>query len=293
MKLEFAPLRLDHREPFQVLLEQTPQRASDYSFVNTYAWHHYRNYAVAFGEGLCWLQVTTPSTVHWAPFGPWFDLDWEKILQGNFPTGTFFDRVPEELALHLQKHLGERILLNEERDQWEYIYSRDELVALAGNRFHRKKNHLLQFQKSYDFEYREITTETRDLIVSMQKEWCSWKNCDDSPGLKAENDAILRILGKWEHFPGLLGGSLFVKGDMVAYTVAEAFGDTLIIHFEKGLSEYRGVYQAINQIFLERSASGFEWINREQDMGEPGIRKAKMSYNPMVFLKKFTVTWKP
>lgn len=293
MKLEFTPLRLDHREPFQALLELTPQCASDYSFVNTYAWHDERNYELAFGEGLCWLRLTTPSPCLWAPIGSWFDVDWERILMENFPEGAFFDRVPKELALHLQGQLGERIRLEEERNEWEYIYSRDELVSLTGNRFHKKKNLLKQFLREYPFEYREISSETRDVIISMQKEWCTWKNCDNSPGLRAENVAILRILQNWEHFPGLFGGSLFVEGQMVAYTVAETFGETLIIHFEKGLSEYKGIYQAINQIFLERSASGFKWVNREQDMGEPGIRKAKMSYNPVEFLEKYTATWKP
>lgn len=293
MNLTFSTLTLDHREPFQSLLESTPRQASDYSFVNAFAWHHERAYEVAFEGGLCWLRLTNPEPVLWAPIGPWYDVNWQEVLTNRFPSGAFFDRVPEDLALHLHRQLGERIVLEEERSEWEYLYSREELVDLRGNRFHKKKNLLKQFEKSYDFDYRPITHETVALIISMQKEWCSWKNCDDSPGLKAENDAIFRILENWDQFPGILGGSLFVDDSMVAYTVAEALGDTLIIHFEKGLTEYKGVYQAINQMFLEHAGESFRQVNREQDMGQEGIRKAKMSYNPVDFLKKYTVTWRP
>jgi hypothetical protein len=132
------------------------------------------------------------------------------------------------------------------------------------------------------------------MLLDVQKEWCRWKNCDGSPGLKAEHDAIRTVLENWENLPGLMAGILSVEDRLVAYTVAEAMDDeTLVIHFEKGLGEFKGVYQAINQIFLEKSASSFTWVNREQDMGNEGLRKAKMSYQPHHFLKKYVVTWKP
>jgi len=127
----------------------------------------------------------------------------------------------------------------------------------------------------------------------MQQLWCEWKSCDDIPGLRAENHAISRVLRKWDRLPGLLCGALYVKDYMVAYAVGEPMTeDMVVVHFEKGLAEYKGVYQAINQAFLEHSCSGFKWANREQDMGEEGVRKAKESYNPSHFLKKYRVAWK-
>jgi hypothetical protein len=68
--------------------------------------------------------------------------------------------------------------------------------------------------------------------------------------------------------------------------------DMVVVHFEKGLADYKGVYQAINQTFLEHACAGFTWANREQDMGEEGVRKAKESYNPVRFLKKYRAAWK-
>jgi hypothetical protein len=109
--------------------------------------------------------------------------------------------------------------------------------------------------------------------------------------LSAENKAIARVLADWRHFDGVLGGALMVNGDMVAYTVAEGLTrDSLVIHFEKGDTQYKGVYQAINQMFLAKSASRYKLVNREQDLGDEGLRKAKLSYHPTSFISKFRVT---
>jgi len=81
-----------------------------------------------------------------------------------------------------------------------------------------------------------------------------------------------------------------VDEKMIAYTIAEALDDTtVVIHFEKGCPNFKGVYQAINQVFLAQCCQGFQIVNREQDLGDEGLRKAKLSYNPVAFLKKYRV----
>jgi hypothetical protein len=111
----------------------------------------------------------------------------------------------------------------------------------------------------------------------------------------AENRAITRVLQNWDRLGGgLFGGVLRVEGEVAAYTVAEALADDmLVIHFEKGRPEFKGVYQAVNQMFLAARGEGFAYVNREQDLGDEGLHKAKMSYNPVKFLKKYTVSVAP
>ncbi|MCP4686977.1 MAG: DUF2156 domain-containing protein, partial [Desulfobacterales bacterium] len=129
------------------------------------------------------------------------------------------------------------------------------------------------------------------MAMGMQEDWCTWRDCESSEALSAENRVIPRVLKSWDKLRGLLGGALLVDGKMVAYTVAEPLpGDVVLIHFEKGSQEFKGVYQAINQMFLENSGGAFKWVNREQDLENPGLRKAKRSYNPVDFQKKFHVT---
>ena len=125
----------------------------------------------------------------------------------------------------------------------------------------------------------------------MQKDWCTWRNCESSEILSSENKAISRLLKDWQQLIGTLGGTILVNGEVVAYTVAEALTrDTVVIHFEKGDTQYKGIYQAINQMFLAHSANHFSFVNREQDLNDEGLRKAKLSYLPVEYLRKYRVT---
>lgn len=294
VNLNFHRLTISDRDSYTECFRTCPEQSSDYSFINLFAWDHARHYDIAFDSGLCWLRVNNPAVSHWSPVGSWIERDWEKILSEIFPEGIVIERVPENLALQLKGLLGERVSLQEERSEWEYIYNVKELIELKGNRLHKKKNLLNQFKSNFEWIYRHVDLPDVRMILKMQKIWCEWKNCDGSTGLKAEHDAIKKVLEYWEDLPGLIGGTLFVGDQMVAYTIGEPLDkETVIIHFEKGLGDYKGVYQAINQLFLEGSASRFQWVNREQDMGNEGLRKAKMSYEPHHFLKKYLLYWKP
>ncbi|MCK7509648.1 MAG: phosphatidylglycerol lysyltransferase domain-containing protein [Desulfobacterales bacterium] len=122
---------------------------------------------------------------------------------------------------------------------------------MPGNRFHNKKNLLNQFVKSYDFTYVDFGPKLIEQAMAMQEDWCTWRDCESSDLLAAENRAILRVLDHWDRFDRIMGGALFVDNIIVAYTLAEPLtADTLVIHFEKGCPAYKGGYQAINQMFL-------------------------------------------
>jgi hypothetical protein len=194
------------------------------------------------------------------------------------------------LAEGWRADLGDRVTTVEDRGHWDYIYSVDELVELKGNRYHKKKNLVNQFKKKYDYVYAPLGPDLIDHAKGMQEDWCTWRDCESSEILSAENSAIFRILRDWDLLEGTLGGALMMDQVMVAYTVAEALSDdTLLIHFEKGDIEYKGVYQAINQMFLTHSGKGFRFVNREQDLDDEGLRKAKLSYHPVDFQKKYHV----
>lgn len=293
MTLDFSPLAIEQRDDYTALYERCSDKTSDYTFVNIWAWSDERQYETASAHGLVWPRVTNPAPALWAPVGDWQAADWEAVLTDLFPGGAAFERVPEGLANIWSDRFGDRMVLEDARSEWEYIYSVEELVTLRGNRFHKKKNLWSQFRRSYDWTYRNLGRDDVDDILEMQQLWCEWKNCDDIPGLRAENHAIARVLKNWDHLPGLICGALYVKDYMVAYAVGEPMTeDMVVVHFEKGLAEYKGVYQAINQAFLENSCSNFVYANREQDMGQEGVRQAKESYNPVSFLKKYRAVWK-
>ena len=293
--LKYDLLQLERREEYAALFGACQEKTSDYTFVNLWAWTDERKYEWAFDSGLCWLRIMSPLPTNWAPVGNWMGVDWKPMLKRLFPDGTVFERVPEPLAEIWRRNLGSHAAIEEQRSEWEYIYSVPELTTLKGNRFHAKRNLLKQFQKLYDWTYEDINGDDIGEILAMQGDWCRWRNCDDTPGLRAENHAITRVLCDWNNLPGLMGGLLRVDGSPVAYTIAEGVSarepDMLVIHFEKGFTDYKGIYQAINQTFLERSGAAYPRVNREQDMGSETIRQAKESYNPSGYLKKYRVAW--
>jgi hypothetical protein len=290
--LIFAPLSMDLRENYSALFALCAEKASDYTFINIWGWSEERRYEWAFDDGLCWLRLTNdPQPVYWAPVGNWDRSDWAEVLSRTVIPGTVFERTPQVLADIWTQCLPGRVQLEEQRSEWEYLYSHEQMVSLSGNKMHKKKNLLNQFVKLYDYDYTPICSKRIAEIRAMQQEWCEWRGCEESPGLVAENIAIERVLEQWENLRGILGGCLSVDGKIIAYTVAEDLGNgTVVIHFEKGLDSYKGVYQAINQMFLSHTPN-FDIVNREQDMGSPGIRQAKESYNPVDFLKKYKVRW--
>lgn len=288
--MDFTPLSLDFSRDYGAFLSATPEKAADYSFVNLWAWDAYRSYGTAVHGGVAWLRLLRPEPVYWAPVGNWAAVDWERALTEGFPGGAVFERVPLSLASAWSRSLPGRIEAEPQRSEWEYVYSLQELVELPGNRFHKKKNLLNQFTSTYDWRFEPLGPENIGEVLAMQADWCTWKNCAGSDGLAAENEAISRTFSAWKKLPGLMGGVLRVNGAIAAYTVAEAFTeDTLVIHFEKGNPEFKGIYQAVNQLFLEAAGSGFTWVNKEQDMGDEGLRQAKLSYNPARFVEKARV----
>jgi hypothetical protein len=135
-----------------------------------------------------------------------------------------------------------------------------------------------------------LSSEETERALTLQTEWCLWRDCEDSTTLQAENKAILRAFQDWNSLKNVLGGGLEIEGNMVAFTIAEPLDtENIVIHFEKACPQYKGSYQAINQLFLKNSAAAYTYVNREQDLGDPGLRKAKKSYNPCGYLQKYIV----
>ena len=288
--MDFTPIELERADAYQQHLLQTPQVASDYSFVNIWGWAREYGLEWAFQDDLVWLRQTEPHLVYWAPVGPWQHIDWPAVLDRDM-LATGFKRVPEVLAELWREQSIQDLAIEEDRANWDYVYDVEELVALSGNRFHKKKNLLNQFKNQSTHRFESFSAAMIDEALALQDDWCTWRDCEDSEVLAAENRAIQRVFISWKHFPELLGGAITVEGLIVAYTIAEPLDkDTVVIHFEKGCPAHKGIYQAINQMFLASLEDRFRFVNREQDLGDPGLRKAKMSYHPVAFNKKYRLT---
>jgi len=172
------------------------------------------------------------------------------------------------------------------RDDWDYVYLTGELADLPGDRYHPKRNLIAQCLSRHECEYVRVKPSVIAECLQLQAEWCSLRNCDLVPGLAAENRAIKQLFKHYEAL-GVFGGAIYVDGRLQAFTVAEPLNDeTAVIHFEKANPEIKGLYQLINQRFCQRALRGFRFVNREQDLGVPALRKAKLGYYPHHMVEK-------
>lgn len=286
----FEPISLHNQDRYLELLRVSGITASDYSFINLWGWAEEHGLEWAWGEDVLWLRQTRPEKVYWSPIGILKEIRWEKEIGMLGESSLSFTRVPREVLLAWETHFTGRLEVGEAREHWDYLYTAEDLVELSGNKYHKKKNLLNQFIKKYEFQYKELNSCLIGKTKEMQERWCVWRDCESSETLSAENRVIDRVLREWESLRNIMGGGLIVNDELVAFCVAEAFTPgTLILHFEKGFTEYSGIYQAMNQMFLAAHRD-FTLVNREQDLGEQGLRKAKLSYHPLDFVCKYHVT---
>lgn len=293
--LKFTPISFDREEEYNRLYNQCAEKSSDFSFINMWSWNDKYHFEWAFANGLCWLRYQQNGQLVYAPpVGNWKRGDWCEILHKNFPNGFEMHKVPEALAKELQSSCPAQVNLQDDRNNWEYIYSVNELVSLNGYRFRNKRKLSNKFKQYYNFIFKKLETGQIPEVIKFQKEWMKQPEIQDYPQeeLALENKAILKVLENWAHLsPPLFGGVLWVDNKIVAYTIGEVADDkNLIIHFEKALFNYKGAYQAINRITLEQMGS-YKLVNREQDLGHQGLRQAKLDYNPVHYIKKYNLTY--
>jgi len=174
-----------------------------------------------------------------------------------------------------------------DRNYADYLYLRTDLATLSGKKYQPKRNHINKFRKSYDnYEYVSITPDLIGECLRLEAEWCKMNNCDQHDGTGNERQAIIYAL---EHFDelGLTGGLLRVDGQIVAFTFGRPINyDTFGVHVEKADTRIDGAYAMINYEFANHIPEEFTYINREEDLGIEGLRKAKLSYQPVIILEK-------
>jgi hypothetical protein len=278
---------MDLQKAYQQRFIDSGVSASDYSFINLWGWAEEYGLNWAWTDDLTWIRQSRPYPRYWAPVGNWRRIDWKACLANAQIQDADFIRVPEALSQIWRIELKDRIRIEETRGQWDYLYAIQDLVTLSGNRYHKKKNLVNQFSNSYQYRYLPFGPEMIERALAMQADWCTWKDCEAFETLAAENRVITKVMNRWNDFAGLTGGAILVEEEMVSYTIAETlFGESIVIHFEKGNPEYKGSYQAINQMFLAQLADEYKWVNREQDIDDQGLRKAKLSYHPVDFIRK-------
>ena len=288
--LNFRKLTWQDKDTYTRYYDATPVHYAEYSFFGLWSWEHAYPIEIAESSGnLCWLRSGGPLPGIFGPCGNWDAVkDWDAELS-NFKPGDVIYDVPAKVKEILSGR--ENLRFTDDRDQHEYVYAVKDMTALKGKAYAHKRNRVRAFLDGYEWDYYPITPKDFAQIIEFQERWREHRmqtmTQDEAASLNDEDMAIKNALERWEDFK-FKGGMLKVDDKIVAYTIAEELDpDNLDIRFEKAVPEYAGSYQAINYMFLKENGEGYTWVNREEDMGETGLREAKMSYNPAFMLEKF------
>lgn len=187
----------------------------------------------------------------------------------------------------LEKIFPGKFKFIEQKDREDYVYLSKDLINLKGKKYHGKRNHISKFKKLYEFNYENISSNNIDKVLYFIDCWFKNKENINDKSLEYEHKAIEELLENYHKF-NFKSGIITVNGEIVAFTSGEEINkDTFVIHFEKALSNYEGSYAIINNEFAKNNLFKYTYINREEDMGIPGLRKAKLSYHPVFLLKRY------
>jgi Uncharacterized conserved protein len=279
---DFRPVGLSDRDLFRSHYAQYPQVHSDNTFTNMVCWNHYAHYRYALKEGTLFLSSTIEGKTRFrAPIGPSNPDLLSEILALSLDHGddTPFVVLGEESHNQVANQYP-RLPQYPDRDLFEYVYLSTDLAELPGKKYLTIRHQLNRFRTRCAYRVEQIGDENLGDVKEFLDTWCEWKECEDSPILSHERDAIQFATSHFSDL-GISGLAIRTNGEMGSISLFEGLNrDTALVHFEKGLPECAGIYKAINAETASLLAPRYTFINRESDLGIPGLREAKTRYHP-------------
>ena len=293
MTLSFHKLTLSDREAVQAVTLNAGRRNCNYTFANLVGWQFWYYTEVCMLDDTVVLRYTSEGDrAYMVCTAKAISKELLEALlddsQGNLVLiGLEDDQTTPLLTLKTPLLIS----VEQVRNQYDYIYRRTDLAALQGGHLQAKRNHVHRFRTTHpDFEYRPLTPDLFDECRRLTAIWQEEKNenhnenQNENETIDAEHRVMETIFSNWEAL-GMIGGSIFIDGQMVAFTYGTAVtNDTFDVCVEKADRHIEGAFAIINQQFAEHLPEQFVYLNREEDMGIPGLRKAKLSYHPEILL---------
>ena len=289
--LDFKPIEISDKEWVDQLLRYSDYRGSEYCFTNLFIWDSvYKSLISRFNDFLLIRSGSNEAYKYLYPAGKGDKIEAiETIISDAESNGSPFSLIglSSEAKEELEKIMPGRFEFTPYRDSFDYIYESSKLISLSGKKLQPKRNHINFFKSTYNWSYEELRAESIPEVAEFNTKWCKEADCSKHKTLGLEICAVKKCLDNYPEL-NISGGILRVDGEIVAYTIGERINsDTAIVHIEKALTSFRGAYPMINREFAERIASNLLYINREDDIGDLGLRNAKESYHPHFMLEKY------
>jgi len=303
-------ITLEDRELLEAYLNSFEYKTSGLSYTSLFMWREINTFSwEQIGDYLCIAAADNLDPVMGDPF----------MFPPLTRTGTYepeglrrtileardrFDALGKHFSMmlvpfHMLETLAEampnELIFEADRPNFDYVYDTKDLIELKGRAYHSKKNHLNYFLQNYQYEYGMMSPDMTDEAMAFIREFNERKSPEDPHEyelLEMEEQAMRDVFLNLDTV-GYLSGVIRIGGKIEAISIGGRLGKrTVVVHVEKANIEYRGLYQAINNEFCKAMAANVKRINREEDMGLPGLRKAKLSYKPVKFVEKYIVSLK-
>ena len=281
---EFKFIELEDAGVLAERIGRHPSEVCEFHFANIFPWRHYeRSKLTAINGNLCILCEPTSEPAYFLqPIG---DNDLEATIRTCLSFAPRISRAEESFAARY----GRSFRCDADRDNFDYVYLTEDLIGLKGKKYDGKRNRIRKFEKSFSYEYEPLFSEHLSGCRELLARWIE---------LKAGSDGFLANLWRevieegLTQFPeiGLKGGVFRVAGRVAAFSLGTRLtSETAVIPIEIVDPGYDGLSQLVNREFVRREWAGFRFINREQDNGIAGLRRAKTSYHPHHFVKKYNI----
>lgn len=287
---DFKTIDLDDKSIFEKYYGKYPPTHSSELFTTMISWKEYVEYCYTLIQNnIIIFSKASNNTILHPPLGK-FNLDLTKqvihlAIEENMTFG-FIKKTEKNLLL---THFPSLIFM-EDRDYFDYIYRASDLAELSGTKYGKIRNRLNKFTKNFTYVIEEISEKNIDEVNEFLKRWCLWRDCASNELLENERKAIVYLMLHFFDF-NLQGIILRINGVIQAIAVYEKMNaDTVVVHFEKGSPDFDGIYKAINMETAQRVRHSFTYIDREEDLGVPGLRKAKLSYHPCQFIEIYNIS---
>ncbi len=293
--LTFREIEIEDRDKVNDCLEKSGFMSSEYSFPNLFIWRRRFGYRIALHAGFLFIMVQDGNdSYYFYPAGEGDIGEAIKAISADSASkGSrgYITSATRENTLLLESIFPGRFRFAAHRDYSDYIYNADDLINLPGRKYHSKRNHISRFIEEYgQIVYQDIDSGNLEECRSAYGQWLEEKK-DKGEDPKSFSDEATAMEECFSHYRsiGMKGGLIRARGRLCSFSFGSRINsETFGIHIEKSLIECQGGYATINREFAARHAADFRYINREEDLGIKGLRRAKLSYHPVMLLEKYT-----
>lgn len=296
MKLNFKAPEIGDKSAFEKALFETDTNSFSKVFGSYFLWAENHKTKICFDNDILYIKYDKENPLYEMPKSAKTDeklkesVDFLLERYGTLNKNSKFKltRLLKNEADKLENLFPDKFEITPERNDFEYTYSIQELANLKGKKYHGKRGHIAKFSKMYEWVYRPLSIAKKEDYVAFFKSWFEEKPSANPNEMKAIEKAL-----NYYNDLSLYGGAIYVSDKIVACAIGERINkDTFVVHFEKAINEFADAYTVINHELCTSLQDKYKFINREEDLGIPGLRKAKLSYHPYSFVEKYSAVLK-